>query len=1300
MRKWISLLLFATILLNLVMVAPVVSADPVDLEALRVSTNLYANPGFNLTDGALTGWNDASGILTPTTDSNGNSYVKVNHVPFNYYYSNPRMTVKSERYYLFFTKMKWVEGNDKALFLYGYPENVLLDSAGSSVNKSVSSSGDGQWKTAQVVVKAAEDRDNVSPMVVCWGQGEFYIDDIYLGELFVADIDCQTITTTAVIPKDNEPAVEIPLSAKALNQAGNEEGLGSTDAPITWTLLEAKQGVKIENNTLIIDSKASSDTKIKLKASCNPAKLAYQLSETNTDLKTAYLAGREKTIEITLTPNDYTLPRAVDIVINGSPTPGTQISCDYTYAQVTGEPEGTTDIQWYYKTPEAADYELISGATAREFDIPSDYPVGCAFLVKIKPRTSAGTEGETYTSAALVDPMAPIAKDVKIISPFEGDYAVGDVLTAKYTYVDGNDFGESKEGASVITWYRLDRDVEVPVGTGLTYQLTAAEADHYVFFKVKPISLEEPNAETEYPAEQMIWVTEEHHLSQETILQVRRDETNLLTNASFEDYDATTKKPTDWSVDEVDGQEWTGRLKASNEKAYRGTYSGKVTTAVLNGRAMTYGQPVVGEPQKTYLVSAMALPAASGGAKWVMYSTPEGSSSNTPTSTYTEPTTGAPEWTRLTNIVKNTGNSNISVRGTVICWIAGNTVYVDDCYIGELIVADIDCSETETTATIPKKGEPNVEIELLGTAYNQLGTLDGFTNGEAPITWSLKTEKQGVSVEGNKLIITDMATSDTKVKVLATCNPTFLGADTQTSPALLAGRTKTVEITLVPNENDAPRVENARIEGTVAIGETLECKYDYTQVSGELESGTEIKWYYKEVTETEYRPFEPEVTGASYVVASGYEDKHIIAKITPKSETGKVGTTVSTPYVVYPKTPEIKDGKVTITGKFAVGQTLTASYIFFDDNGDEEGATTYRWVRFDGETETPLGTDRTYTVTESDIDKKICVYVTPVSTKAPESDGVEYASAPVLAAARPIADRVSVDKLSSSILGAKYTYSHPCDIPQGATICEWYVNGTLVHTGTTFNASDYKGYTVTLKVTPVATLMPFEGATISASYDIPKKTNGGGAGGGPSISRVEVTTTPTPAPEAGLGNIVKYPEWMRPGIQFALSNDIMSNVSENEFMPEQKIKRADFLRCVMKTLGLEESEYTGIFGDVSSSDSISGYLQTAVDKGIISRDDNFYPNRNVSRAEICKILIAGVKAAYPDADIVSADLAFADAGQIQEWAYGYVQQAVGIKLLNGMSETEFAPFGDVTRAQTATMVMRLHQFAETKKGDE
>lgn len=1327
MRKWIGLLLSTTILLNLVTVAPVVYADASDrsydsdfLREVREDTNFYSNPGFELTNDELLGWTPGE-VLSTTTDPefvyNGESSAKIESKlegSWKLFSPNPTLTIKEGRYYLLSTMIAWGEGNTNNVVLYSgtsYLEDIDPDVPPRYYreNEHVSPPAEGEpkWKPAHMVLQATADSDAVPPIALCYSNGaEYYLDDIYFSELMVAGIDCSTVARSAEIPMDNEEEVQIPLNGIAYNQAGDEEGLGAAIAPVTWSLAEAKQGVRIENNTLIIDSKASSNTKVKVKASCNPDILAHQLEESDHDLREAYLAGREEIIEITLTPNDYILPRALDIIFDGSPEPGTTISCDYTYAQVEGEPEGATTLQWYCKTPEATDYSPIDGATEREFSIPSDYPFGCAFLVKITPRTVGGVEGEVYTSAALVDPMAPIVDEVEILGPFENNFAVGDTLTAKYDYIDGNDFGESKEGDTVITWYRMDRDVPVSIGTGLTYQLTSDEADHYVFIKVKPVSLDEPNSDTEYPSE-MIWVSEEHNVPQEEILQARRDGSNLLINPGFEEYNASNV-PSNWLVQST--QTWPG-IFASSSSVYRGTRSAFVAAKGNSDGNKLYYQSITAKAQKIYLISAMALPYAGNTAGLIMY-TSGGTGVDTDETQCPAPTSGVtPEWRRMSRMIKNEENTEISILGTVTCWTAGNPFYVDDYYMGELMVADIDCSETETTVTIPKKGEPNVEVELLGTAYNQLGTRDGFTNGEAPITWSLRDEKQGVYIEDGKLIVTDMAMSDTKVKVLATCNPTFMGAESQeTEPdlalrdALLAGRTKIVEITLIPNDDPAPRAENVWIEGRVELDSTLTCEYKYVQVDGELESGTEIQWYYKDVTATEYQPILPIAIGRTYQIASGYEDKHIIAKVTPKSETGRVGRTVSSPYVVYPKAPEARN--VTITGKFAVDQTLTATYTFFDENDDSEAATTFRWVRMDGDTETPIGAERTYTVTNSDIGKNIRVYVSPVSDDEPYTDGSEYESPLYYAAAKPVATNVSVKKLSGNLLGVNYTYSHICNIPQGETICQWYINENLVHTGTTFDASGYTSHTITLKVTPVATLKPFNGDPVSATYKFTSGGGGaGGGGGGSTESRTEIPTvkpsqTPDIPTNPGTVNVDKYPEWMRPGIQFALSNGIMSDVSENDFMPEQKINREDFLLCVMKTLGLEETKYTGIFGDVSSSDKISGYLQTAVDKGIISRDINFYPGRNVSRAEICKILIAGVKAAYPNAEIPSVELAFADAGQIQAWAYGYVQQAVGSKLLNGMSQTEFAPIGDVTRAQTATIVMRLHNLAVTEKEDK
>lgn len=1318
MRKWIGLLLSIIMLFNLALVPSVVCAAPKTyydyesefLKELRAETNFYSNPGFELTDGVLNGWN-AGVVLSSSTDVkyNGESAAKVVSKldgSWKTFSPSPALTIKEGRYYLLSTMIAWGEGNTNNVVLYAGAglQDIDPDSPPSyyRTNEHISppTGDEPTWKNAHMVVQALNDSETAAPIALCYSDGaEYYLDDIYFSELMVAGIDCSSVVRTAKIPKDGEAEVKIALSGTAYNQAGDNEGLEGDIAPIEWSLAEKKQGVRIEGNNLIIDSKASSNTTVKVKASCNPSILDYQLEETDEELKALYLKGREEVIEITLTPNDYTLPRALDIIIYGEPTPGTQIRCEYTYAHVLGveEDKEKTEFQWYYKDPEVENYSEIPGATKDVFDIPEDYPEGCAFIVKITPvAQDGGRPDEPYPSGALMEPMAPIVKDVKIIGTFENDFAIGDTLTAEYKYIDGNDFGESKEGDTDIKWYRRDREEEVEIGTGKTYQLTEKEADHYVFVKVLPVSKEFPyyKDENEETSER-IWVSEEHKVPMEEILQARRDASNLIKNASFEDFNASNT-PSSWTIQST--STWAG-LIATTEFAYRGEYSAFVKSKSSADLQKLYYQSITGKPQKIYLISAMAIPTAGNTAGLIMY-TSGGTGVDTDETQYPALASGtAPEWRRLTRMVKNENTTDISIISTVTCWTAGNTYYIDDFYVGELMVADIDCSETETEVTIPTKG--SVEVELIGTAYNQLGTLDGFTNGEAPITWSLKAEKQGVYIEGDKLIVTDMASSDTKVKVLATCNPTFMGADTQEDEVLLAGRTKTVEITLVPHDDKAPRAENVRIDGRVELGNTLECKYDYVQVDGELEEGTLIEWYYKDVNETKYEKFEPAVTGKYYTIASGYEDKHIIANVTPKSEKGKVGKTVPSPYVVYPKVPEAKN--VNITGEyFAVGETLTASYTFFDDNiGDEEKGTTYRWIREDEEgEEEQIGTDRTYKVTEKDIGKKIRVYVAPKSDKEPK-DGKECKSPLVYAAANPVADNVSVKIINGKLLGADYNYSHPCGISQGETLCQWYKDGKLIHTGSTFDASSYTGSTITLMVTPVATKEPTNGEPVSVKYNVSSSGSSGGPGGG-TPSRVVVSTTPIVVPDIdnAQANLNKYPEWMRPGIQFALNNGIMENVSANEFMPDQKITRAEFLICVMKTLGLAESDYTEIFGDITDADIVAKYLQTAVDKGIISRDTNFYPNRNVSRAEICKILVAGVKAAYPEAQIQSADLTFADSTDIKDWAYGYVQQAVGIKLLNGMSATEFAPLGDVTRAQTATMVMRLHNFAEEVKGDK
>ena len=74
---------------------------------------------------------------------------------------------------------------------------------------------------------------------------------------------------------------------------------------------------------------------------------------------------------------------------------------------------------------------------------------------------------------------------------------------------------------------------------------------------------------------------------------------------------------------------------------------------------------------------------------------------------------------------------------------------------------------------------------------------------------------------------------------------------------------------------------------------------------------------------------------------------------------------------------------VSITGTAQVGQTLTGNYTYSDTENDTEGASLYKWYSYtdtSGSGETLLGTNATYTLTDSELGKYIRFEVTPVAS--------------------------------------------------------------------------------------------------------------------------------------------------------------------------------------------------------------------------------------------------------------------------------------------------------------------------------
>ena len=62
-------------------------------------------------------------------------------------------------------------------------------------------------------------------------------------------------------------------------------------------------------------------------------------------------------------------------------------------------------------------------------------------------------------------------------------------------------------------------------------------------------------------------------------------------------------------------------------------------------------------------------------------------------------------------------------------------------------------------------------------------------------------------------------------------------------------------------------------------------------------------------------------------------------------------------------------------------------------------------------------------------------------------------------------------------------------------------------------------------------------------------------------------------------------------------------------------------------------------------------------------------------------------------EVTDAELTWADAADVSEDAVAAVAYCTESGLMNGVTETEFAPDGSATRAQCATVLVRLFEAA-------
>lgn len=204
--------------------------------------------------------------------------------------------------------------------------------------------------------------------------------------------------------------------------------------------------------------------------------------------------------------------------------------------------------------------------------------------------------------------------------------------------------------------------------------------------------------------------------------------------------------------------------------------------------------------------------------------------------------------------------------------------------------------------------------------------------------------------------------------------------------------------------------------------------------------------------------------------------------------------------------------------------------------------------------------------------------------------------------------------------------------------------------------------------------------------------------------------------------------WAEETINSLADKGVVNGVSADTFMPDGIVTRAQYLKMIMEATGLDTAAYReGECLEARSTDWYAPYLQSALDSGIIPhamiagfRERVDYKVDGDGKTTESKVVYSG--AFNGDLPITREEMAvitefcwqytrtvktnvetktddvieFADQSGISAWAETSVRLAAANGFIEGMDDGSFLPADNATRAQAATIVLRVIN-KETRK---
>lgn len=172
--------------------------------------------------------------------------------------------------------------------------------------------------------------------------------------------------------------------------------------------------------------------------------------------------------------------------------------------------------------------------------------------------------------------------------------------------------------------------------------------------------------------------------------------------------------------------------------------------------------------------------------------------------------------------------------------------------------------------------------------------------------------------------------------------------------------------------------------------------------------------------------------------------------------------------------------------------------------------------------------------------------------------------------------------------------------------------------------------------------------------------------------------------------------WYHDGVHYCLDTGLMAGVGSDRFVPDGGMTRAMLVAVLYRLEGEPDAVGGPMFTDVTPDAWYADAVGWASSEGIVDGygDGRFGPDDALTREQLAAILYR--YAQYKRLDISIGEntniLSYTDAFSVSDYAYPALQWACGSGLVVGMTQNGRAvllPAGTVTRAQTATILLRL-----------